>query len=180
MTRTRAALGRWSAVLLLVSVFAAATVMATWVRAVGPSIPDSADISQAQITAAGTPEHLAARGCGGVLGAVLLTVAGLLVAVALWRASITYRPVVAGYLVIALSVVGIAAVVWFVGDSARQVAAFGPAVDVETDSVRMAVWPWISGVSFVITGMTGIMLVPRSDGPVPIPVGRQAGAAVRS
>ena len=105
---------------------------------------------------------MAARGVAGVAGAVVLVVACLLAAVALWSVSPTYRRGRAGYSVIGICAIGIAAVLWFRLDPDQQLATLGGAVDVRSDSVEVAVWPWVTLCCLSIACIVGVMLVPRA------------------
>ncbi|UEA57917.1 hypothetical protein LK459_15065 [Gordonia otitidis] len=152
----------WSAALLAASAAAGVSVLATWVRAQGSVIPASTDLTQQTVNRAGAPEELAARGVAGVAGAVVLVVACLLAAVALWSVSPTYRRGRAGYSAIGICAIGIAAVLWFRLDPDQQLATLGGAVDVRSDSVEVAVWPWVTLCCLSIACIVGVMLVPRA------------------
>lgn len=152
----------WSAVLLVAATAAGVSVLAIWVRAQGSTIPTSTDLTQRAAASAGAPEELTASGVAGVAGAVVLVAACLLAAVSLWSVSPTYRRARAGYAVIGICAVGIAAVVWFLLDSDQQLGTLGTAVDVRSDTVEVAVWPWITLCCLVIACIVGVMLVPRA------------------
>ena len=134
----------------------------TWVRAQGSVIPASTDLTDQAVTRSGAPEELAARGVVSLAGAIALVAACLLVALALWVVSPGYRHARAGYAVIGVSAVGIAAVVWFLMDAAVHSSVFGGAVDVQTDTVEVSAWPPITLCCFVIACLVGVMLVPRA------------------
>ena len=153
---------RWSVVLLVVATVGGVATTMTWVRARGSVIPASTDLTDQAVTRSGAPEELAARGVVSLAGAIALVAACLLVALALWAVSPGYRHARAGYAVIGVSAVGIAAVVWFLSDPAAHSSVFGGAVDVQTDTVEVSAWPPITLCSFVIACLVGVMLVPRA------------------
>ena len=153
---------RWSVVLLVVATVGGVATTMTWVRAQGSVIPASTDLTDQAVTRSGAPEELAARGVVSLAGAIALVAACLLVALALWAVSPGYRHARAGYAVIGVSAVGIAAVVWFLMDAAVHSSVFGGAVDVQTDTVEVSAWPPITLCCFVIACLVGVMLVPRA------------------
>lgn len=165
--------GRESALvwaLLLLAIGSATTVLCVWARGTGSRVPDSADIAQAEVDRAGGAEELSAVGAHTGAGAVLLTLAFALMAVALWRLSPRYRPAVAGYVTIGCGFVGILGVLWFVLDADHRLSAFGSSVQMQSDTVQVSVWPWVTLGCFAAACAVGVALVPgaqRDDSVVP-------------
>lgn len=154
--------------LLVLAAAAAVTLLCPWVRARGSRVPDTAELDEAELARAGVSEALTASGASTLLGAVLLVLACVLAAVALWRYSPRYRPAAAGYLVIVCSLAAAGATLWFLLDPARQAAAFSGEVLLEADTVTVTAWPWLCLVCFGLACIPGILLVPpRSTAAAP-------------
>lgn len=154
MTRLAAALG-------IAALLAALTTLATWVLAIGSPVPSTLDVTQADVTRAGSPENLSAAGTSTASGAIALGLACVLGVVALWSVSPSYRPGRAGYTTILVSASGIAAVLWLIVDAASRTESFGSSVDVQTDTITLTVWPWATLGCFALTCVLGVLLVPR-------------------
>ncbi|MGW4479510.1 hypothetical protein [Rhodococcus triatomae] len=154
---------RWSLALLGVAAVAAIGTVMPWARGLGTVIPDSSGLTAADVERPGVVEGMSGQGVDGPTGSVLLALACALVVIALWRASPTYRPVVAGHVTIVVAAVAATTVFWFVGDDELRHASFGPGVDVQTDSVTLTAWPWITLCCFAVAVGFGVLLVPRRE-----------------
>ncbi|MFD1815400.1 hypothetical protein [Rhodococcus gannanensis] len=152
---------RWSVALLGAAVVAAVAMVMPWVRGRGTVVPDSSDLTAADVERPGVAVEMSGQGVDGTAGSVLLALACALVVIALWRANPQYRPVWAGYLTIVVAAVAAATAFWFVGDDDLWSGTFGPGVDVQSDSVVLTVWPWIALVCFAVAVVVGVLVVPR-------------------
>ena len=153
-------LGRASTLLLVTAVAAAATVLLPWAHATGSTVPDSAELTAEQAEQAGAAQEFTGHGAAGALGAVLLVLAGLLVAVALWRLSPKYRPAAAGYLSIVVALLGVAGTLWFLLDEQPRAGVFASSVQLQADTVSITVWPWLTLACFALACVPAVLLVP--------------------
>jgi hypothetical protein len=148
-------------VLLLTSGVAAIAVLMPWARGRGMTIPDTSDVAGDAVSHPGAFESVRVLGVTTAPGATILAAICLVTVVALWRTAPSYRPSRAGHLCIAASALAMAAALWFVLDADLRTAALGKSIDLQSDTVTLTAWPWITLGCAVIGCIAGVLLVPR-------------------